>query len=377
MSKVVKKFGGTSLENEARINLAAKEVIRSLEDGDEVIVVVSAMGSDGDPYATNTLIDLLKDVSPEVDSRKKDLMMSCGETISASLFSHYLDSRGYSAVPMTGHKAGIFTDKNFGDADIIDIDPVRINHYAAQGKPVVLAGFQGRTVQGEVTTLGRGGSDTTAIAVANQLGADYVELFTDVPGVAVADPEVVESPEYFSRISRRALARLTENGSRVIHNSAIERAQRSEIPIRVKCAWNGENETLVGGEPGDEALPVGITSSGRFTLYKGKSRELNRDSQLRGKAREIIHLEDRNSLALVPEKTNGAARNGYEREEDISIVTIVGTGTRPLNSIRSRVIDLVEESYLERSFTDYGLRLLGRKDNEAKLIREIYEAFYR
>ncbi|MBS3766267.1 aspartate kinase [Candidatus Bipolaricaulota bacterium] len=376
MSKVVKKFGGTSLENEARINLAAKEVIQSLEAGDEVIVVVSAMGSEGDPYSTNTLIDLLKDVSHEVDSRKKDLMMSCGETISASLFSHYLDSEGYSAVPMTGHKAGIFTDDNFGNADIIDIDPVRINHYLSQGKPVVLAGFQGRTVEGEITTLGRGGSDTTAIAIANQLGADYVELFTDVPGVAAADPKVVENPKYFSELSRIALERLTENGSEVVHSSAVEKARESGIPIRIKCAWDQENETLVRGESGDDTLPIGITSSGRFTMVKGESSELNRDSRLRKRARELIHLESRNSLALVPQQADGVPRNGYERNEDISVVTVVGTGDQSLSTIRSRVIASAGENYLERVSTDYGLKFLVDEDQEAPLVRGIHETFY-
>ncbi|MFP4202548.1 MAG: aspartate kinase [Candidatus Acetothermia bacterium] len=377
MAKVVKKFGGTSLKNEARINLAAKEVVRSLEDGDEVIVVVSAMGSEGDPYATNTLIELLEDVSPEIDSRKKDLMMSCGETISASLFSHYLDSEGYTAIPMTGHKAGIFTNDNFGDADIIDIDPVRINHHTSQGKPVVLAGFQGRTVKGEVTTLGRGGSDTTALAVGNRLDADYVELFTDVPGVATADPGIIEGPEYFSSLTRNSLARLAENGSEVVHPQALEEARRSKIPVMVKCAWDEKNATLVGGKPAKETRPVGIASKDSFTMFKGKSREVNRDSRLRRQARELVHLERGNSLALVPREDESPSSNGYERREDVSLVTVVATGGVSPADVRGRIIDSVGEGYVERNFTNYGLRFLVDEEEKGKLIRRVYGAFYR
>lgn len=377
MAKVVKKFGGTSLKNEARINLAAREVIESLENGDEVVVVVSAMGSEGDPYATNTLIELLEDVSPEVDSRKKDLMMSCGETISASLFSHYLDSEGYASVPMTGGKAGIFTNDNFGNADIIDIDPVRINHYTAQGKPVVLAGFQGRTVQGEVTTLGRGGSDTTAMAVAKQLNADFVELYTDVPGVAVADPGIVENPRYFSRISRASLARLTENGAEIVHSSAVEKAKKSEIPIRVKCPWNGESETIVGKKSAPEGLSVGIVTNGKFTMIKGKSREINRDEFLKGKATDLIHLEGRDSLAILPNDVEGIPRNGYEKNHPVSVVSVVVTGERkPVNTREKLMSSLGDGNYLQKVVTDFGMQFMTGPGGVEPIVKEIYEVFY-
>ena len=377
MAKIVKKFGGTSLKNEARINLAAREVVESLENGDEVVVVVSAMGSEGDPYATNTLIDLLEDVSPEVDSRKKDLMMSCGETISASLFSHYLDSEGYTSVPMTGGKAGIFTNDNFGDADIIDIDPVRINHHTSQGKPVVLAGFQGRTVKGEVTTLGRGGSDTTAMAVANQLDADFVELYTDVPGVAVADPGMVENPRYFSSISRASLARLTENGAKIVHNSAVEKARESGIPIRVKCSWNGESETLVGKKSAPERAPAGIATDGEFTMIKGKSREINRDKFLKGRAESVIHLEDRNSLAILPEDVDGIPKNGYEKNHAVSVVTVVVTGERKPVKTRERLMSsLGADNYLQKVVTDFGIQFMTGPGGAEPLVKEIYEVLY-
>ncbi|MEF8798910.1 MAG: hypothetical protein V5A79_05795, partial [Candidatus Bipolaricaulota bacterium] len=377
MAKIVKKFGGTSLKNEARLKLAIKEVSKSLESGDEVIVVVSAMGNEGDPYATDTLIDLLKNISPEVEPQKQDLMMSCGEIISASLFSHYLDSVGYTAVPMTGYQAGIFTDDNFGNASIIDIDPVSINHHTSQGKPVVLAGFQGRTVQGEITTLGRGGSDTTALAIADRLDADYVEFFTDVPGVAVADPKVVDDPKYFSSISPDALLKISKHGQEIIHKPAITRANRSNIPIYIKCAWDRKNQTRVAKSDSDPDQPIGITSRRGFTMFKGSSKTINRDLKLNRKAKEIFHLEDKKSLALVPEEVNTVPENGYIRKDRISTITLVETSPGPSRKTRvEKVKALGPERWLEYIVTDCGTKLMVEYEDREPLIQEIYDIFY-
>lgn len=377
MAKIVKKFGGTSLKNEEKVNLAVKEVVKSIENGDEVTVVVSAMGTEGDPYATNTLIDLLKNVSPEVDPRKQDLMMSCGEIISASLFAHYLDSEGYPAVPMTGYKAGIFTDDNFGNASIIDIDPVRINHHTSQGKPVVLAGFQGRTVQGEITTLGRGGSDTTALAVADQLDADYVELFTDVPGVAVADPKIVDDPKYFTSISPESLLKISENGPEIVHTPAITQANRSNIPIYIKCTWDRRNQTRVANSDSGTDQPIGIASNSGFTMFKGSSKAINRDLKLNRQASEIFHLKDKESLVLVPEEVNAVPENGYIRKDRISTITVVESD--PDHSRKTgikKVRTLGPESWMEHIVTDYGVKLLVDHEDRELLIQDIYDLFY-
>lgn len=377
MAKIVKKFGGTSLKNQARMNLAAKDVAKSLKSGDEVIVVVSAMGTEGDPYATDTLIDLLKDVSPEVDSRKQDLMMSCGETISASLFAHYLDTEGFSAVPMTGYKAGIFTDDNFGDANIIDIDPVRINHYTSKGKPVVLAGFQGRTVQEEITTLGRGGSDTTALAVADELDADYVELFTDVPGVAVADPRIVDNPKYFSSMTTDALLKLSENGPEVIHPPAINKARKSRVPIHIKCTWNRQNKTLVDDSFSESDRPIGITSRSGLTVFEGSSRAINRDLKLNRQAKNVFHLGEKKSLALVPQEVDEMPQNGFKRIDEVSTITIIGTDPGFSREARFNIVNTLDSGgYMERIVTDYGLKLLANQEDREGLIQAIYELFY-
>lgn len=378
LTKVVKKFGGTSLAEKKRIDLAAGEVAESLEEGNQVTVVVSAMGGYGDPYATDTLIELLEEVSPEIDSRKKDLMMSCGETISASLFSHYLDSKGFQAVPMTGYKAGIFTDSSFGDAEIIDVDPARINHQTLQGKPVVLAGFQGRTVRGEITTLGRGGSDTTALAVGARLGVDRVELFTDVPGVAVADPGLVESPRYFSSISRNALMKLAKSGAEVVHPPAISRAKNSEVPLYVKCLWNRENETFVGGSSSSKDCPIGIAVDDGFTALEGGGDRILENPDLCRDAEFLFCREKGSDLALVPEEVEGAAGGGFKKLEGLSLLTVVVTVPELLSEVKEKILSSVDSDlYVRRAVEGGCIRFLTEVEDRRPLAERIYGLYYR
>ncbi len=376
MSRVVKKFGGTSLAGQDKIEYAVEEVVRDLEKDKEVTVVVSAMGAAGDPYATDTLIDLLSDVSPEIDSRKQDLMMSCGEIISASLFAHYLDREGYPAVPMTGYSAGIYTDGNFGNAQVIDVDTARINQHTMEGKPVVLAGFQGRTVDGELTTLGRGGSDTTALVVGEKLGADIVEIYTDVPGVGVTEPDIVDQPRYFSTISRRSLLHLAENGAEVIHPPAVTRARESGTPIVIKSTWNRSNETIVEGDSVVPDHPVGIAVQHDYTMLEGDSKKINRDQTLASRAEEVFYVDGERSIALVPDE-NTPQKNGYRRREGVSLVTMVVTDPALTVKARQKILNsLPGESFLEKFFTDYGLKFVVSKEEHESLIRSIYDVFY-
>ena len=376
MTRVIKKFGGTSLANEEKIDLAVEKVIEDLKKGNEVIVVVSAMGRAGDPYATDTLIGLLKDVSQKIDSQKQDLMMSCGETISASLFAHYLDREGYSAVPMTGYSAGIYTDGNFGDARVIDLDSARINQQITRGKPVVLTGFQGRTVDGELTTLGRGGSDTTALVVGQELNADAVEIYTDVPGVAVADPDIVEDPRYFSKISGKTLLQLALNGTEVIHPRAAKIAVESKIPVKIKTARDGKRGTLVTDTESSSECPVGIAIKHGYTLLKGKSKEISRDPALESPEKEVFHVDGRKSVALVGAE-EVLPSNGYKKINDVSLVTAIITEPDRTVEIRRKILEVLpEESYTEKLYMDYGLKFVVRDEDQDGLVKNIYRLLY-
>lgn len=245
MSCIVQKFGGTSVAtHEARQNLL-QNVRACRTEGHDVVVVVSAMGRKGDPYATDTLITLLEQIDPQIDLPKKDLLMSCGEVISCALLSHFLETHGIPSEPLTGYQARILTTAEFSHSDILNIDTTVIRKYLNQGKVVVLAGFQGITWDGKITTLGRGGSDTTAVELGGYLQAERVDIFTDVPGVAIADPRLVPDAAYIENISYAEMYQLASHGAKVIHPRAVKAAEKFRVPVRVRSTFSDAQGTLI------------------------------------------------------------------------------------------------------------------------------------
>ena len=249
MDIVVQKFGGTSVATEnARLSLL-NHVKNAKQQGNDIVLVVSAMGRKGEPYATDTISSLLESINPYIDPAKKDLILSCGEIISCSLIAHFLDVNGIEAEALTGFQAGILTTDDFNNSDIINIDTTNIQKYINQGKVPVIAGFQGITWDGKITTLGRGGSDTTAVELGGFLKSDVVDIFTDVPGVAFVDPRIYPSSEYISRISYDDMYKLASHGAKVIHPRAVEAAIKFHIPVRVRSTYSVEDGTLISEEP--------------------------------------------------------------------------------------------------------------------------------
>lgn len=251
MAIIVQKFGGTSVATPEARKALLNQVRRCKDEGNDVVLVVSAMGRSGDPYATDTLISIMEKVDTNIAPRKKDLIISCGEIISCSLVSHYLESNGIPSEPLTGGQTGITTSNNFGNSDVINIDTNRINNLLNEGKVVVIAGFQGTTVEGEITTLGRGGSDTTAVVIGGYLGAQRVDIFTDVPGIAKTDPRVVPSATYLPSVKCEDMFRLADNGAKVIHPRAVKAAIDFEIPVRVRSTFVEDLGTLITNEDFD------------------------------------------------------------------------------------------------------------------------------
>lgn len=191
MKILVQKFGGTSVSTPERREMATSKVIEAVKNGFSVVVVVSAMGRNGDPYATDTLINMVKSIDSNISKRELDLLMNCGEIISSVTFAATLSKKGYKAKVFTGGQAGIITDDNFGNAEIIKVEPTRLLESLKEGIIPVVAGFQGITEEGDLTTLGRGGSDTTAALLGEALKASAVEIYTDVDGIMTADPRIV------------------------------------------------------------------------------------------------------------------------------------------------------------------------------------------
>lgn len=210
----------------------------------QVVVVVSAMGRRGEPYATDSLLGTI-DESDQVSARDLDVLMSCGESISAVVFASLLRARGHQVTVLNGGQAGILTNDQHGNARILEIRPKRILDALQNGHIVVVMGFQGASPDGDVTTLGRGGSDTTATALGVALNAEFVDIFTDVRGIMTADPRIVTDARMIHRVTYTEICNLAYQGAKVIHPRAVEIAMQKNIPIRVRSTHSKDEGTLV------------------------------------------------------------------------------------------------------------------------------------
>jgi len=262
MALIVQKYGGTSLADAASRALLAGKVQKAKSAGDEIVLVVSAMGRRGDPYATDTLLDLLNDFPGGADGLTKDLLASCGETVSACVISALLNSKGIGAAPMTAYTAGISAEGPSGDAGPGKISASRIRAALDAGKVPVVTGFQGVDRAGNILTLGRGGSDTSAVAIGAALGADFVDIYKDVPGVAKADPRLVKDAPYMKFLDYDSMFRLANHGARVLHDKSALLAKSANLRIRVRSAFDDGEGTLIG-PAGKTPMPdfLGLASS--------------------------------------------------------------------------------------------------------------------
>lgn len=245
MRILVQKFGGTSVASPEVRELVLRKIEKAREQGFNPVIVVSAMGRQGAPYATDTLLSVARSVYKGIAARELDQIMYCGEMISAVVMAGTLQAAGMAAVMLTGGQAGITTDDNFTDARISKCDPTRILSLLKQGKVPVVCGFQGMTEEGEFTTLGRGGSDTTASALGAALNAEMIEIYTDVDGIMTADPRIVENAKILDCISYGEVCQLAHQGAKVIHPRAVEIAMQKNIPLVVKSTFSDAPGTLI------------------------------------------------------------------------------------------------------------------------------------
>ncbi|AIF51730.1 aspartate kinase [Pelosinus sp. UFO1] len=245
MGIIVQKFGGTSVATPECRELVVAKIKTAHDKGFNPVVVVSAMGRKGESYATDTLIDLARTAYKDIASRELDQILYCGEMISAVIMTGTLQAAGLDAIMLTGGQAGIITDNNFTNARILKVDPSRILSLLRMGKIPVVCGFQGATIDYEFTTLGRGGSDTTAAALGSALDAEMIEIYTDVDGIMTADPRIVSTAKILDCISYGEVCQLAHQGAKVIHPRAVEIAMQKNIPLLVKSTFSDEPGTLI------------------------------------------------------------------------------------------------------------------------------------
>lgn len=258
MGILVQKFGGTSLSTPQAREHVVRHVKRELGAGHSLVIVVSAMGRRGEPYATDTLLDWAVQNGNALPDREKDLLMGCGEIISAATLCSQLVSEGVPATVLTGAQAGFLTDDHFGNARIIDVRPERIQRELREHKVVIVTGFQGQTESGDFTTLGRGGSDTSATALGAALRADMVDIYTDVDGILTADPRIVEDAKPLTYVSYTEICNMAYQGAKVIHPRAVEIAMQAHIPVRVRSTFSDGEGTLVTHPEGFSDVQTGI-----------------------------------------------------------------------------------------------------------------------
>lgn len=247
MKVVVQKFGGTSVRDENSRSQAIKHIQLALGDGYKVVVVVSAMGRLPDAYATDALLKLVDYPNHAISNREYDLLLSCGEVLSAVVFSNQLKKSGILSTTLTGVQAGFLTTDDFTQAKIIEMDTTRLKEELTEVDVVVVTGFQGQTKTGDITTLGRGGSDTSAAALGASLNAEYVDIFTDVDGIKTADPRIVPGARTLDVVTYSEIVNLAYQGAKVVHPRAVEIAMQAKVPLRVRSTASSDVGTLVTG----------------------------------------------------------------------------------------------------------------------------------
>lgn len=361
MALIVQKFGGTSVESPKNRKAALKQILSAKKKGYDVVVVVSAMGRKGDPYATDTLIELLKSQNEKPCPKKKDLIMACGEIISASVMAAYIEANGIEAEAITGFQAGIVTTSDFGNAEIVDVNPAYIKEKLREGKVVVVAGFQGQTKKGEITTLGRGGSDTTAVALGGYLKADMVEIYTDVPGIAVADPRLIPEVPFLSRVSYDEVLAMAESGAKVIHPRAVKAGKDFNIPLRIKSTFEKGEGTLISSQK--SGLIVSGISIQRDFILAFFEREVAFSTE---ETKELLNLDEektvssrgknRKVIIITEEKIDRAKALAAELDakiefrEGLARVSVVYKQKKLQNNDKIFLEDIPVE--LERTFAD-------------------------
>lgn len=406
---VVQKFGGTSVVTSEGRERVVDRILAARERGAKVVVVVSAMGRLGDPYATDTLLQLLGGDGgsaggpQEPDAaRERDLLLACGEIISTVVLAHQLRARGCSATALTGRDAGIVTDDNFGDATILRVETDTLSPRLHANDVIVVAGFQGATAEGHVTTLGRGGSDTTAAVLAAALRAEAVEFYKDVEGVFTADPKIVPEAKLLERVTYREIVEMAHLGARIVHPRAVEVAMYGNIPVRI-LPMKGDGEgTLVTGDASDERIglqggrPVtGVAHvPGRVQFVVTTEADFNEDGlglrlfQALASARVSVDMiqvgAKRISFVVAASDKQMTSKSlddvnmVYLSEEHMAKVSVAGAGMHGVPGVMARVMGALHRAQVRVSATTdshVNISCLVREADALRAIRALHTEF--
>lgn len=362
---IVQKFGGTSVASKDRREYVIKKVKKAIELGFSPVVVVSAMGRKGDPYSTDSLLSLADKKVLNNNKQAEDLLMCCGELISSVVTSSELIGQGIEAVPLSGGQAGIITDNNFTNGKVLEVKTKTLLDLLKQNKVPVVTGFQGMTEDGYFTTLGRGGSDTSAAILGAALKAERIEIYTDVDGIMTADPRIVKDASVINVLNYDEVFQLADQGAKVIHPRAVEIAKNHNIPLYIKNTMNDENGTVINsvGDKNNNCLVTSITSTNN-RVQVIINREDNHDNESYDEILEII-ASNNISLDLInifPEKQMFTVpfeaeakivkmfkdKNiKYRITEHCSNVALIGSGMRGIPGVMAKIYKALNSNGIE------------------------------
>jgi aspartate kinase len=400
MKIIVQKFGGTSVKDEKSRKHALGHIKKALSEGFKVVVVVSAMGRKGDPYATDTLLALIGGNQSKITKREFDLVLSCGEVISSVVFTNMLVENGIHAVALTGAQAGFRTNSDHTNARIIELKCDRLLKELENSDVVVVAGFQGAANNGDITTIGRGGSDTSAAAIGAALNAEWIDIFTDVDGIMTADPRIAENARRLSVVTYTEVCNMAYQGAKVIHPRAVEIAMQAKVPIRIRSTYSDNLGTLVTalmkdnrGSDIKERTVTGIAHVSNVTQIKvyAKKNQYNLQAEVfkamanKNISVDFINISPNGVVYTVSEEMTNLAIEVLNAlghapvvERKCAKVSVVGAGIAGVPGVTSKIVT---------ALSDHGIRILQSADSHttiwvlvkqedlAKAVNALHDAF--
>lgn len=391
MDTVVLKFGGSSVADNIKLNVVAEKIKSFYEDNKKVVVVVSAQGK-----TTDGLIKEAMSLSSVPNERELDVLLSCGEQISMAKLAILLNRLGMPAISLTGWQAGIFTNNTNQDAIIEDIDTSRIEKELNNGKIVIIAGFQGINPNMDITTLGRGGSDTTAVAIAAKLKAAKCYIFSDVDGVYTADPRQTKVAKKINTLSYKEMLDIADEGAKVLHNRCVEVGEKFNVPIVAKSTFNNNEGTTINNKieggyvknivKNDNIQYVHITSKEKYVLDKFNliynsfiDQELN-VKNLVNSSEDTLDI----SFTIPKAKFNKLANlleNKFEELEstylDITRISIIGNGIMSNNNVLNKTMDVIKKNQLDiisMEINETKISVMFKKVIPDEILEELHKA---
>ncbi|MFG2938010.1 aspartate kinase [Streptomyces sp. NPDC048282] len=406
MGLVVQKYGGSSVADAEGIKRVAKRIVEAKKNGNQVVVVVSAMGD-----TTDELIDLAEQVSPMPAGREFDMLLTAGERISMALLAMAIKNLGHEAQSFTGSQAGVITDSVHNKARIIDVTPGRIRTALDEGNIAIVAGFQGVSAdKKDITTLGRGGSDTTAVALAAALDAEVCEIYTDVDGVFTADPRVVKKARKIDWISFEDMLELAASGSKVLLHRCVEYARRYNIPIHVRSSFSGLQGTWVSSKPiGDKKVEQAIisgvahdTSEAKITVVGVPDKpgeaaaifrtiadaQVNIDMVVQNVSAAATGLTDisftlpktegRKAIDALERNRSGIGFDSLRYDDQIGKISLVGAGMKTNPGVTASFFEALSDAGVNIeliSTSEIRISVVTRADDVPEAVRAVHTAF--